>query len=171
MVKWEHDCWENTHVELVSTHSSCFPYHVPLHLPCALASSTVYHPTQREFLQRYMSIGQWYVKTRYFCRHLILHGAILTIQVSCMHYGSGLVFPQMLFLNPLLCTLQLQRSRFLPDALRIKEVTQRLMPHQTSLLVSIIPLGLCQDHIFTVLPLAGASYHRFVTITPCAVHS
>ncbi|KAF9031143.1 hypothetical protein BJ165DRAFT_1519071 [Panaeolus papilionaceus] len=53
----------------------------------------------------------------------------------------------------------------------IKEGRQRLMPHQTLLLVSFIPLGLYQNHIFTVLPLAGASYHRLITITPCAVHS
>ncbi|KAF9033354.1 hypothetical protein BJ165DRAFT_757254 [Panaeolus papilionaceus] len=45
------------------------------------------------------------------------------------------------------------------------------MTRQTSLLVSLIPLGFRQDHIFNVLPLAGASHHRFITNTTCAIHS
>ncbi|KAF9037446.1 hypothetical protein BJ165DRAFT_1501443 [Panaeolus papilionaceus] len=45
------------------------------------------------------------------------------------------------------------------------------MRHQTLLLVSLVPLGPCLDLIFTVLPLAGPSHHRFIAITPCAIYS
>ncbi|KAF9033323.1 hypothetical protein BJ165DRAFT_1515366 [Panaeolus papilionaceus] len=40
------------------------------------------------------------------------------------------------------------------------------MTRQTPLLVSLIPLGLCRDHLLNILPLAGASHHPFITITP-----
>ncbi|KAF9033349.1 hypothetical protein BJ165DRAFT_1515480, partial [Panaeolus papilionaceus] len=56
---------ENTPAQFVLDPFIWFSLCILLHPPCALASSTIYHPTRREFLQAYVSLGQRYIKTSF----------------------------------------------------------------------------------------------------------